>query len=325
MRFSKEQLLDLYRRMQELRAVDDRLVPLKLKDLVMDGFHPYVGEEAVAVGVCSQLAPEDYVISTHRPQGHALAKGAAMRVIFAEMLGRMGGPSNGLGGPMQWVDADNNFFCGSIVGSGVSYSTGFGLAAKKEGRGRIAVCFFGDGASNTGSFHEGMNLAALWKLPVLYVCENNQYGEAMPVKEFVPIPHISARAVSYGIQGRTVDGMDVEAMAEAAAEAVETLRRGRGPVLLEAVTYRYRGHYLGDPDNYRTKAEIEEWRKRDPIDRLRKALAERHNVKEAELKALEEQIDKAAEQAQEWALGQPKATLEYATSNVLEPVAGRNA
>jgi TPP-dependent pyruvate/acetoin dehydrogenase alpha subunit len=325
MRFNKEQLLDLYRLMRELRAVDDRLVPLKLKDLVMDGFHPYVGEEAVAAGVCWQLKPEDYVISTHRPQGHALAKGAAMRAIFAEMLGRMGGPSNGLGGPMQWVDAGNNFFCGSIVGSGVSYATGFALAARKEGKGRVAVCFFGDGASNTGSFHEGMNLAALWKLPVLYICENNQYGEAMPVKEFVPIPNISTRAVSYGIQGRTVDGMDVQAVASAASEALETLRAGKGPVLLEAVTYRYRGHYLGDPDNYRTKAEIEDWRKRDPIDRLRKQLIEQYKVKEAELKALEERVDRAAEEAQEWALKQPKATLEYATSNVLVPVAGRNA
>jgi len=325
MRFDKGELLELYRRMRELRAVDDRLVPLKLKDLVMDGFHPYVGEEAVAVGVCRRLKNEDYVISTHRPQGHALAKGTSMRAVFAEMLGRLGGPSNGLGGPMQWVDADNNFFCGSIVGSGVSYATGFALAAKKEARGRVAVCFFGDGASNTGSFHEGMNLAALWKLPVLYVCENNQYGEAMPVKEFVPIAQISARAASYGIPGRTVDGMDVEEVASAAGEALESLRGGRGPVLLEAVTYRYRGHYLGDPDNYRTKDEIEQWRKRDPIDRLRRQLLERHGVSEAELQALEQRIEKEAGQAEDWALRQPKATLEYATSNVLVPVAGRNA
>jgi TPP-dependent pyruvate/acetoin dehydrogenase alpha subunit len=325
MPFSKEQQLELFRRMRELRAVDDRLVPLKLKDLVMDGFHPYVGEEAVAVGVCAQLQPADYVISTHRPQGHALAKGATMRAVFAEMLGRMGGPSNGLGGPMQWIDADNNFFCGSIVGSGVSYSTGFALAAKKEGKGRIAVCFFGDGASNTGSFHEGLNLAAIWKLPVLYVCENNQYGEAMPVKEFVPIPNISARAGSYGIQGRTVDGMDVQAVGEAAAEALEALRRGRGPVLLETVTYRYRGHYLGDPDNYRTKAEVEQWRKRDPIDRLRGQLLQQGKLKEAQLKELEEKIDGQAAEAEAWALAQPKATLEYATSNVLVPLAGRSA
>lgn len=325
MNYSKEQALGLYETMTVLRTVDDRIVPLKLKDLVMDGFHPYVGEEAVAVGVCANLRPEDYVISTHRPQGHALAKGAGMRLIFAEMLGRMGGPSNGLGGPMQWVDVENNFFCGSIVGSGVSYSTGFALASQKEGKGRIAACFFGDGASNTGSFHEGMNLAALWKLPLLYICENNQYGEAMPVKEFVPVPEISSRAAAYGITGKTVDGMDVLAVAEAVSEAVASIREGGGPVLIEAMTYRYRGHYLGDPDNYRTKDEIEQWRKRDPIDRLRAQLIDQWGVPEAELKSIGERIEKEAEAAEVWALDQPKATLEYAVDNVIVPLAGRSA
>ena len=136
-----------------------------------------------------------------------------MEAIFCEMLGRMGGPSNGLGGPMQWVDTSNNFFCGSIVGSGVSYSTGSRSRPSGKGKGRIAVCFFGDGASNTGSFHEGLNLAAIWQLPVLYICENNQYGEAMPVKEFVSAPKISARAAAYGDKGKTVDGMDVKKVA----------------------------------------------------------------------------------------------------------------
>ena len=265
MEFKQCDLVKLYRKMLELRAVDDRLVPLKLKDLVMDGFHPYVGEEAVAVGVCSNLRKDDYVVSTHRPQGHALAKGASMEAIFCEMLGRVGGPSKGLGGPMQWVDASNNFFCGSIVGSGVSYATGFALAVKREGKGRIVVCFFGDGATNTGSFHEGMNLAAIWHLPVLFLCENNQYGEAMPVKEFVSAAKVSDRAAAYGLKGITVDGMDVKQVALAAADAVEGLRKGNGPVFIEAVTYRYRSHYIGDPDNYRTKEEIEEWRKKDAI------------------------------------------------------------
>jgi TPP-dependent pyruvate/acetoin dehydrogenase alpha subunit len=325
MKFNKDQALRYYEAMTVLRAVDDRIVPLKLKDLVMDGFHPYVGEEAVAVGVCSTLTPEDYVISTHRPQGHALAKGASMRAIFAEMLGRMGGPSNGLGGPMQWVDVENNFFCGSIVGSGVSYSTGFALAAQREGKGRIAVCFFGDGASNTGSFHEGMNLASLWKLPVLYICENNQYGEAMPVREFVSVPEISRRAAGYGIEGRTVDGMDVLAVAEAAGAAVESIRGGGGPVLIETVTYRYRGHYLGDPDNYRTRDEVEEWRRKDPIDRLRAQLSGQWSVADAELDKIRERVEKEAEAAEVWALEQPRATLEYAVDNVLVPLAGRRA
>ncbi len=325
MTFKKADLLKYYRRMREVRAVDNRLVPLKLKDLVMDGFHPCVGQEAVAVGICSCLRPDDYVISTHRPQGHAQVKGASMEAIFCEMLGRVGGPSNGLGGPMQWVDTENNFFCGSIVGSGVSYATGFALAAQREAKGRIAVCFFGDGASNTGSFHEGMNLAAIWHLPVLYVCENNQYGEAMPVKEFVSAPKISARATGYGLKGKTVDGMDVQKVAAAAMEAVADLRKGKGPVFIETVTYRYRGHYLGDPENYRTKAEIEKWRKKDPIDRLRRDLIRNSQVTEATLKEIEADVERAADQAQEAALGRPKATLKYAVSNVLVPVAGRDA
>jgi TPP-dependent pyruvate/acetoin dehydrogenase alpha subunit len=325
MELKKTDLMRMYRTMLGLRAVDNRLVPLKLKDLVMDGFHPYAGEEAVAAGVCAWLRPDDYVISTHRPQGHAQAKGATMEAIFCEMLGRMGGPSNGLGGPMQWVDAANNFFCGSIVGSGVSYATGFGLAAKREKSGRIAVCFFGDGASNTGSFHEGLNLAAIWQLPVLYICENNQYGEAMPVKEFVSAPRISARAASYGFKGKTVDGMDVKKVAVAAAESIKLLRKGKGPQLIEAVTYRYRGHYLGDPENYRTKAEIESWKRKDPIDRLRRELVRAWKVKDGDLKALEAEVEKLAEEAQERALARPKPSLEYATANVLVPVAGRKA
>jgi TPP-dependent pyruvate/acetoin dehydrogenase alpha subunit len=315
----------MYRSMLGLRAVDNRLVPLKLKDLVMDGFHPYAGEEAVAVGVCSFLRPDDWVISTHRPQGHAQARGVSMEAIFREMLGRVGGPSNGLGGPMQWVDAEHSFLCGSIVGSGVSYSTGFALASQREGKGRIAVCFFGDGASNTGSFHEGLNLAAIWKLPVLYVCENNQYGEAMPVKEFVSAPRISARAAAYGIPGRTVDGMDVKKVAAAAGEAIRALRRGKGPAFIEAVTYRYRGHYLGDPENYRTKAEVESWRKKDPIDRLRREIVRTEKVAAGELARIEAEVDREADEAQERALAAAKPSLQLATANVLVPLAGRDA
>jgi pyruvate dehydrogenase E1 component alpha subunit len=226
---------------------------------------------------------------------------------------------------MQWVDVDNNFFCGSIVGSGVSYSTGFALAAQREGKGRIAVCFFGDGASNTGSFHEGLNLAAIWQLPVLYICENNQYGEAMPVKEFVSAPRISTRAASYGIKGKTVDGMDVKKVAMAASEAIKTLRKGKGPAFIEAVTYRYRGHYLGDPENYRTKEEIGRWRKKDPIDRLRRELTVTWKVPAAQLSAIDAEVAKMAEEAQEKALVRPKPSLEYAVSNVIVPVAGRDA
>jgi len=315
----------LYRKMLELRAVDERLRHLKLKDLVMNGFHPYEGQEAVAVGVLTPAQAGDYVVSTHRPQGHALAKGASMRSVFCEMLGRIGGPSNGLGGPMQWIDTATNFFCGSIVGSGICDATGFALACQREGRGRICISFFGDGASNTGSFHEGLNLAALWRLPVLFVCENNQYGEAMPARDFIPVEHISVRAAGYGIDGSTVDGMDVLVMADAAEQAIAAIRGGCGPILIEAETYRYRGHYMGDPENYRTKEEVEQWRKRDPIDQCRSILIKQYGVSDETLQTVEQDVRKEAQEAEAWALEQPKPTLEYAVSNVLVSVGGRVA
>jgi TPP-dependent pyruvate/acetoin dehydrogenase alpha subunit len=315
----QEELLDFYCKMLELRRQDEMLLELKMKDLIMDGYHPYQGQEAVAIGVSAALRSDDVVLSTHRPQGHAFAKGTTSRQIFAEFLGRKGGPSQGIGGPMQFIDYPNNFYCGSIVGSGITVATGVALAMKKEGKGRIAVCFFGDGASNTGSFHEGLNLAAIWKLPVLYILENNQYGEAMPVREFVSADPISKRAQAYGMEGETVDGMDVIAVAEAAIAAAEKVRQGAGPALIEAVTYRYKGHYGGDPDHtYRSRDEIEQWRQKDPIPRLEAQLLGM-GVKETDLAKLGKQIVQRLQEDQEWALAQPFLSVEEATDHVMIP------
>ncbi len=325
MHYNEKDLLHMYKKMYEIRQVDDHLVSLKLKDLVMNGFHPYIGEEAVAVGASYSLDKGDYVVSTHRPQGHAIAKGTSVRSIFCEMLGRIGGPSNGLGGPMQWVDSDNHFFCGSIVGSGICIATGFGLALKKEGKGNVCLCFFGDGASNTGAFHEGLNLASIWKLPIIFICENNQYGEAMPVKKFVSVERISTRASSYGIEGKTVDGMNVLEVAEACAAETEKVRAGKGPSFIEASTYRFRGHYMGDPDNYRSKEEVESWREKDPLVRLRNELLNRWKITESEINEIENSITQKCNEDREWALEQPKPTLEYAVSNVLISIAGKDA
>jgi TPP-dependent pyruvate/acetoin dehydrogenase alpha subunit len=316
----KEQLLKAYRQMLTLRHLDEMLLDLKMKDLVMDGFHPYSGEEAVAVGVGTVLRPDDAVLSTHRPQGHSYVKGSIPRQIFAEMLGRRGGMSQGIGGPMQWVDAPNRFYCGSIVGSGVPVATGIALAFKRASQGSLAVCFFGDGASNTGAFHEGLNLAAIWKLPVLFVCENNQYGEAMPVREFVSANPIAKRAAAYGLEGVTVDVMDVEAVAAAAEKAAAAVRAGGGPAFIEAVTYRFRGHYGGDPEHtYRTREEVAEWRKKDPIPRCRASLL-RAGAREADLYALDKQVTQELEMDQAWALQQPFPTVEQATDHVMIPL-----
>jgi len=317
---TSERMLALYRRMYLIRRFDELCYELKMQDLVMNGFHPYSGQEAVGVGVCAAIGADDHVVSTHRPSGHSIAKGSTPRSIFAEMLGRRGGVSQGIGGPMQWIDAPNRFFCGSIVGSGITVAAGIALALQREGKGRVCVCFFGDGASNTGSFHEGLTLAALWKLPVVYLCENNQYGEAMPVRQFVPCQPLSKRAVSYGLEGVTVDGMDVEAVLAATEAGVAQCRAGSGPAFIEAVTYRFRGHYGGDPEHtYRTPGEVAEWRKKCPIKRLRgRLLAD--GVDEAAIDALEAEVEQELQEAQAWALEQPFPTVEQATEHVIVPL-----
>lgn len=317
---NKERKLKLYRQMLLLRHFDEMCLNLKYEDLIMNGFHPYSGQEAVAVGVCSALNPDDVVLSTHRPQGHAIAKGSTPRQIFCELLGRRGGVSQGIGGPMQFIDAPNLFFCGSIVGSNIPIAAGIALALKREGKGRIAVCFFGDGASNTGAFHEGLNLAAIWKLPVVYVCENNQYGEAMPVREFVSAYPISKRAESYGLEGVTVDGNDLGAVVSAAEKGVAEARSGNGPVFIEMVTYRFRGHYGGDPEwTYRTKEEVESWKQKCPIKRFKARLLE-EGVEEVPLDALEKEVIEELKADQAWALEQPNPSVEQAIYHVMIPL-----
>jgi TPP-dependent pyruvate/acetoin dehydrogenase alpha subunit len=316
----KDTLLKLYRQMVELRRLDEMLLELKMRDLIMDGFHPYQGQEAVALGVSLWIRPNDVVISNHRPQGHAFAKGTTSRQIFAEMLGRAGGPSDGIGGPMQFIDYPNQFFCGSIVGSGIPIAAGVAMAMKREGKERVAVCFFGDGASNTGSFHEGMNLASIWKLPVVYILENNQYGEAMPVDEFVSCKPISIRSESYSMEGMTVDGMNVIDVAKATENAFAKVRAGNGPVLIECITYRYKGHYGGDPEHtYRSRQEVQEWRQRDPLNRLSDNLKS-HGVSSDELAAIDQAVASQLETDQTWALEQPFLSVEDATDHVWIPL-----
>ena len=317
---NKEKLLELYRQMLQLRHVDEMFFELKMKDLIMDGYHPYSGQEADSIGASSALKNDDVVISNHRPQGHSIGKGTSIRSIFCEMLGRRGGPSEGIGGPMQWIDTENNFFCGSIVGSGITIATGVALAMKKEGKNRICACYFGDGATNTGSFHEGLNLAAIWNLPVVYICENNQYGEAMPVDEFVSCKFISKRAESYGLTGVTVDGNDIEAVVDAMDKGVAETRAGNGPVFIEMVTYRFRGHYGGEPEHtYRTREEVEQWKQKGPLKRAKALLLEK-GAAETQLDDLEKKIIKQLKVDQEWALEQPFPTIEQAVDNVMIPL-----
>ena len=317
---SKEFLLKAYEQMQTMRLVDEILLDLKMQDLVMDGFHPYSGEEAIAVAVSDCLRDSDYVISNHRPQGHSMGKGTTPAQVFAEMCGRRGGVSDGIGGPMQWIDYERNFYCGSIVGSGITIAAGVAMAMKKENKGDICVCYFGDGASNTGSFHEGMNIAAIWQLPVVYILENNQYAEAMPVKEFVSADPISKRGEAYGFEGVTIDGNDVELVHETVEKAVKAARTGKGPYLIECVTYRTKGHYGGDPEHtYRTKDEVEMWKQKCPILRAKQKLVGL-GVKQEELDAIDQRVTEQVQKAKDWALAQRFPTVEEAVDHVMLPL-----
>ena len=313
-------LLVLYQKMLQLRFFDDMCRELKMKDLIWSGYHPYTGQEAVAAGACSQLRQDDVLLGNHRSHCHAVAKGSSPRIILSEMMGRQSGASGGLGGAMQFIHAENNFFCGSIVGSNIPIAAGMAFAMKEQGTDRVCMCLFGDGASNTGSFHEGLNLAALWKLPVVYILENNQFAEAMPVGESVACHPLSKRARAYDLEEITIDGNDIEVVFQATAKAIAKARAGGGPSLIEAFTYRVRGHYVGDPENtYRTKDEVEQWKKKCPIKRCKSKLLEL-GFSELQLDDLEKEITSQLEEDKSWVLDQPFATFKQATDNVWIPL-----
>jgi len=315
------ELKEFYEQMLLLRLFDQQCMDLKKKDLIYSGYHPYEGQEAVAVGFCGALKPDDVLLSTHRPHCHAVAKGCPIEAVLTEMMGRRTGCSGGLGGAMQFIAVENNFYCGSVVGSNLGLATGFALAMKQRQSGQVCMCIFGDGASNHGTFHEALNLAAIWKLPVVFVCENNQFAEAMPMKEFVACERISMRARGYGLEEITVDGNDVQESRRAADAAIERCRNGQGPVLIEAVTYRIRGHYVGDPEaTYRDPAEVVEARKREPLVRARQKLLD-DGTDPVELEAMEVAIVEKLANLEKWALQQEFPTLECAVDHVGIPLA----
>jgi pyruvate dehydrogenase E1 component alpha subunit len=320
---SEVPLQELYRDLLLMRLFDRLCMRLKMKDLIYSGYHPYEGQEAVAVGFCGPLHKDDVLLSTHRAHCHAVAKGCSLEAVLSEMMGRQTGCSGGLGGAMQFLDPDNNFYCGSVVGSNLPIATGFAAAIKQQKLDRICMCLFGDGAANTGSFHEALNLAAIWKLPIVFVCENNQFAEAMPVGEFVACERISMRAHGYGLEEITVDGNDVEASRRVASELIERARNGKGPFLVEALTYRIGGHYVGDPEaTYRTREEVDAWRDKEPLNRAREKLLQ-SGLARAELDAMEQAIKDKLARLEDWALKQEFPTLEQAIDHVSIPFEGR--
>src|SRR6059036_2538613 len=262
-----QQWLHMYRRMVMIRLFEEQVNDLYTRALMPGLAHLYIGEEAVAVGVCEALEPADYITSTHRGHGHCLAKGAALDRMFAELLGKEAGYCKGKGGSMHIADPDTgNLGANAIVGGSAGIATGAALSAKMRGSGQVAACFFGDGALGQGLLYEAMNMAALWKLPVIYVCENNLYGEYTPCGETIA-GEILARARAFGIHAESVDGQDVQAVNATMRKLVERARRGEGPAFIECKTYRYYGHHVGDVNReYRSRDEEKEWMsKHDPL------------------------------------------------------------
>ena len=302
---TREQLADIYYRMWLIRCFDESAMEQYRRDRIRGTTHAYIGEEAVAVGACAALRRDDYITSTHRGHGHCLAKGGDPKRMMAELLGKSTGYCKGKGGSMHIADLDLGILgANGIVGGGIGIATGAAYSADLRGSGQVTVCFFGDGASNQGILMEAANMAALWKLPVIYLCEENKYAEFSPSLPFIAVERIELKAQAFGLPGVTVDGNDVLAVYEAVRVAAERARRGDGPSLLVAQTYRIEGHTVGDPLTYRPEGEAEAWKApdRDPIQRFGRYLVEQSDFSEAELQALRQEAEDEIGAAVDFAL-----------------------
>jgi pyruvate dehydrogenase E1 component alpha subunit len=300
----------LYRQMLRIRRFEAKCVELYQAQQIRGFLHLYDGEEAVAAGVMAALEPADAVVATYREHGHALARGVGMDVLLAEMLGKREGCCGGRGGSMHLFDASRRFYGGNaIVGGGLPLAAGIAMADRRLRPGAITVCFFGEGAVGEGVFHETLNLAQLWTLPVLFVCENNRYAMGVPLDVSESETDLFRKAAAYRLPAEPVDGMDPVAVEAAARRAVERVRAGEGPFFLECLTYRFRAHSMFDTQAYRTRGEIEDWRHRDPIERLRSWMVANHELSEDEAAAIDAGV--AAEIA---------AATAFAQAGTLEPV-----
>lgn len=300
MMIEKTRLFKIYKTMNEIRDFEMKALSYFEENKLRGSVHLYVGEEAIASTVCSQLRDTDYITSTHRGHGHCIAKGAELGKSMAELMGKATGYCKGRSGSMHIADFEKgNLGANAIVGGGIGIAAGAALAAKLRGSDQIAVSFFGDGASNEGTFHEAINLAAVWKLPVIFICENNLFGISVPLSESTSVEDISVRAASYNIPGYSVDGNDVLAIDEVFSKAVSRAKAGEGPSLIECKTYRWLGHWTGDPQVYRTREEVEAWKEKDAIRRLREymlaeGIATIDEINEIEMKSKAD-VDAAAE------------------------------
>jgi pyruvate dehydrogenase E1 component alpha subunit len=315
--YSHDQLRDALKKMMLIRKFEEGAEECYTRGLIHGTMHLSIGQEASAVGSCMSLSDEDKITSTHRGHGHCVAKGADMGKMFAEFFGKETGYCKGRGGSMHIADpAKGNLGANGIVGGGLPIAVGAALSAKRLGTGAVTVCFFGDGANNEGAFHEALNMAAVWKLPVVFVCENNKYGMSTSTERSTAVKNIAERAVSYNMPGVTVDGNDFSAVTEAVDAAVASARAGDGPSLVENMTYRWRGHSKSDRNRYRTKEEIAEWMERDPIPAMTRLLIDHQIIDDIGVAALETEAEQIIKDAIAFAADSPDPKVEDAIRDV---------
>ncbi len=322
MTLEPQQLLAMYRQMVTIREFDRRAVEEFHAGNIPGGVHAYIGQEAVAVGVCAALGRDDKIVSTHRGHGHTIAKGADIKLMMAELFGRSNGYCHGKGGSMHIADFSVGMLgANGIVGAGLPIATGAALAAKLERSDRVAVAFFGDGAANEGAFHGSLNLASIWKLPAIYVCENNHWASSVPASYALSVHEVAQRAVAYDMPGVTVDGTDVLAVYEVAEQAVRRARAGEGPTLIECMTYRWRSHneQRGNPPDPRPRQEIEMARQHDPITLLGSRLLEQHVATATTLQQIQQEVEEAVAAAVAFAKASPLPKPEDALLDVFAP------
>ena len=314
---STDKVLSLYKRMVLLRRFEEQVYLLFLQGEIPGTVHQYQGQEAVAVGICDHLSSSDWITSTHRPHGHALAKGIRPHEALAELYGKATGCCGGKGGSMHLGDPAVGMVPAiAIVGGGISVVSGMGLAFKLRQTTQVAVCFFGEGATNEGAFHESMNFAAVQHLPIVFVCENNKYGASTAYNKVSLVENVADRARAYGMSSEIVDGMDVLAVHKSGGAAIKAVREGKGPVLLECKTYRFVGHSRNDARGYRTKEEEAYWKERDPIVRLHNVLITEAGINDTMFEQIEHAVKAEIEEATAFASTSPDVTPEQALEGV---------
>ncbi|WP_235420948.1 thiamine pyrophosphate-dependent dehydrogenase E1 component subunit alpha [Jeotgalibacillus soli] len=321
---NKQHLLGIYQTMVMIRRFEERMSQLFASGHIPGFLHLSIGQEAVAAGVCAHLRENDYITSTHRGHGHCIAKGANVKKMMAELFGKQTGYCKGKGGSMHVADVDIGILgANGIVGAGLPIAVGAALSAKSQGNGQVAVSFFGEGASGSGYFHEALNMAAVLKLPIIFLCESNQYAEFTSRSTHLPVLTVAERSKAYGLEGFCVDGNNALEVFEKLSFIIETVRAGNGPVIVECFTNRWTGHYEGDPQRYRPEGEVQEWKKKDPILALEKVMTNQYKIVNPQLEEIRKFVEKELDEAEQFSKNSPLPQGEETLEDVYAATSGR--